>query len=140
MGAARASWRCTSAYVGLVASARAPKPRQIACTRVVLPDPSSPENPMTAGGARPRPSASPNRLRSSARRRMLHRISLGFELEQLVAQYGRELEVQLFGGGLHLLLEHADQRFPLPSVRGARQRRAGRLGGLRVRHPRGETD
>jgi len=35
---------------------------------------------------------------------MLHRISLGLELEELVAQHGRELEVQLFGGGLHLLL------------------------------------
>src|SRR5438445_2950508 len=44
-------------------------------------------------------------------RRMLHRISLSLELEELVPQHRRELEVQLFGGGLHLLLEQPDQRF-----------------------------
>src|SRR5207249_657466 len=80
-------------------AARAPKPRQIACTRVVLPDPNSPESPMTAGGARPRPNSSPNRLSSSARRRMVHRIPFGLELEELVAPPSGQPEVQLFGRG-----------------------------------------
>src|SRR5438034_4460384 len=86
---------------------------------------------MTAGGDRLRPSSSPNRLSSSARRRMLHRISLSLELEELVPQHRRELEVQLFGGGLHLLLEQPDQRFSFPRVRGVPERRTRRLGGLR---------
>src|SRR5213592_4280474 len=60
---------------------------------------------MTAGGARPRPNSSPNRLSSSARRRMVHRIPFGLELEELVAQHRGQLEVQLFGRGLHLRLE-----------------------------------
>src|SRR2546430_8312966 len=94
---------------------------------------------MTAGGDRLRPSSSPNRLSSSARRRMLHRISLSLELEELVPQHRRELEVQLFGGGLHLLLEQPDQRFSFPRVRGAPERRTRRLGGLRVRNPRGKA-
>src|SRR2546425_3896207 len=79
---------------------RSPRPRQIACTRVVLPEPSSPESPITAGAARSRPSSSPNRLRSFARRRMVRRIPFGLELEELVAQHRGELEVQLLGRGL----------------------------------------
>src|SRR5437773_4264010 len=112
MGAARASWRCTSAYVGLVAAARAPKPRQIACTRVVLPDPNSPESPMTAGGARPRPNSSPNRLSSSARRRMVHRIPFGLEPEERVAHPRGHPEFQPFGRGLLLRLTQPDYRLP----------------------------
>src|SRR5213080_1158082 len=85
----------------------------MACTRVVLPDPSSPDSPITTGAARLRPSSSPNRFSSSARSRIVHHIPFGLELEELIAQHCRELEVELLCGGLHLLLEQPDERLPL---------------------------
>src|SRR5437763_16995229 len=94
---------------------------------------------MTAGGARPRPNSSPNRLSSSARRRMVHRIPFGLELEELVAQHRGQLEVQLFGRGLHLRLEQPDERLPLARVRWAPQHGTHRLGRLGVRDTRGEA-
>src|SRR2546430_6868155 len=97
------------AYVGLVARTRAPSTSQIAWTRVVFPVPSSPESPMTAGPARSRPSASPNRWSASADRRITAGVGLGPELEDLVAQQSGELEVELFGGGLHRSEEHTSE-------------------------------
>src|SRR5207247_806283 len=91
--------------------------------------PSSPESPMTAAPARSRPSASPNRWSSSADRRMTTGVGLGPELEDLVAQQGGELEVELFGGGLHLALEQRNERIALLRVGGARP------GWRRATHP-----
>src|SRR2546426_4316377 len=42
--------------------------------------------------------------------RMGRRVSFGPELEDLVAQQRRQLEVELLGGRLHLTLEQLDQR------------------------------
>src|SRR2546429_4089821 len=98
----------------------------MACTSVVLPEPSSPESPITAGAASPRPSSSPNRLSASADRRMGRRVSFGPELEDLVAQQRRQLEVELLGGRLHLTLEQLDQRVALLGV--GRPRRGLLLG------------
>src|SRR2546427_472288 len=72
--------------------------------RVVLPVPSSPDSPITAGAFSERPSSSPNRLSSLADRRIGGGAG-GLELEELVAQHRRQLEVELFGGGLHLRSE-----------------------------------
>src|SRR3989442_7025273 len=91
-------------------------PRQIACTSVVFPVPSSPESPMTAGADRVRPSSSPNRLSSSARRRIPHPVPFRLELQDLVAQQCGELEIELLGGSLHLLLQQPNQRLPLVGV------------------------
>src|ERR671930_1803138 len=107
----------------------------MACTSVVFPVPSSPESPITAGAVRSRPSASPNRWSSSADRRMTDGVGLGTQLEDLVAQQGGELEVELFGGGLHLALEQGDERVALLRVRGARHATLGGTRGLGVRHP-----
>src|SRR5256885_16858439 len=95
----------------------------MACTRVVLPDPSSPDSPITTGAARLRPSSSPNRFSSSARSRIVHHIPFGLELEELIAQHCCELEVELLCGGLHLLFEQPDERLPLARVRRAAERR-----------------
>src|SRR5438034_8978342 len=83
--------------------------------RVVWPVPSSPDSPITAGAFSERPSSSPNRLSSLADRR-IGGGAAGLELEELVAQHRRQLEVELFGGGLHLLLQHADERLTLGGV------------------------
>src|SRR5437879_12907293 len=109
----------TSGSGGLVASPRAHSPRQIAWTNVVLPVPSSPDNPTTAGGASSRPSASPNRLRASAERRMggADGVAVGPELEELIAQHRGQLEIQSFGRGWHLApgqLDDGDARLRVP--------------------------
>src|SRR2546430_8281432 len=77
---------------------------------VVFPVPSSPDNPMTAGARSWRPRSSPNRLSSLAERR------IGLELQELIAQHRRQLEIELLGGGLHLLLQHADEGLALAGV------------------------
>src|SRR6266571_5024651 len=82
----------------------------MAWTRVVLPVPISPDKPITTGAVRRAPRSSPNRLSSSAERR------IGFQLENLVAQHRRELEIELLRGRLHLLLEQPDERLPLFGV------------------------
>src|SRR5437879_13896604 len=131
----------TSGSGGLVASPRAHSPRQIAWTNVVLPVPSSPDNPTTAGGASSRPSASPNRLRASAERRMggADGVAVGPELEDLIAQHRGQLEIEIFGRGLHLALEQLDEGIALFGVRGPVEPGRGGLGGLRVRHARRES-
>src|SRR6185437_13057314 len=116
-GPAGARYRCTRAYVGLVAGDSAFKPRQIAWTRVVFPAPSSPENPRTAGAWSVRPSSSPNRLSSSAVRRTAPGIALRLQVEDLVAEQSRGFEVELFGGRLHLGFEQSDERLALAGVR-----------------------
>src|SRR5438445_10461647 len=65
---------------------------------------------MTAGAVRRAPISSPNRLSSLAERR------IGLELEELIAQHRRQLEIQLLGRRLHLLLEQPDERIALPRV------------------------
>src|SRR5438445_6179148 len=95
----------------------------MAWTRVVFPVPSSPDNPMTAGAWSWRPRSSPNRLSSLAERR----IGGGLELQELIAQHRRQLEIELFGGGLHLLLEHADEGLALSRVRATAERHRPRL-------------
>src|SRR6266498_2903717 len=77
----------------------------MAWTSVVFPVPSSPDKPMTAGAVSWAPSSSPNRLSSLADRR------IGLELQKLIAQHRRQLEIQLFRRRLHLLLQHADECF-----------------------------
>src|SRR3989441_13277840 len=86
---------------------------------------SSPESPITAGAASSRPSASPNRLSASADRRIgrADGIAVGPQLEDLIPQHGGELEVELFGGGLHLTLEQLDERIALCGVGGAMEGR-----------------
>src|SRR5690242_9346540 len=119
--------------------ARAPSPRQIAWIRVVFPEPSSPENPHTAGAASAPPRDSPNALRSSALRRTALPVSFGAQIEDLVAQHGGELEVELLGGRLHLALEQLDQRLALLGVGGELGGRAGVLRRARVGEARGEA-
>src|SRR6266516_724364 len=86
---------------------------------VVLPVPSSPDSPITFGAWSDRPSSSPNWLSSLADRRIGgKRGASSLELEELVAQEGRQLEVELFGGCLHLLLQHANDGFALGVVGG----------------------
>src|ERR1041385_4166123 len=109
----------------------APRPRQIACTRVVLPVPRSPEKPIAAGASRLAPSVSPNRLSASWERCWAPVIGLRLELEDLITQQRRPLEVECFGGGLQLLLEQADQGVALARVVGAR-RGGGGLGRLGI--------
>src|SRR6266550_6073953 len=96
---------------------------------------------MTAGAASSRPSVSPNRLSASAERRMggAFGIAVGPELEDLIPQHGGHLEVELFGGGLHLALEQLDERLALFGVGGAMDARLGGLDGLRVREARREA-
>src|SRR5690349_7908176 len=110
----------------------------MAWTRVVLPVPSSPESPTTAGARRSRPSASPNRLSSSADRRMTDRVPVGPELEDLVAQHRGELEIELLRGGLHLALEQPNESLSLLRIGGPVHPAVGRLGRLGVREPRRE--
>src|SRR5213075_3294026 len=85
----------------------------MAWTSVVLPVPSSPDSPITTGARSWAPTSSPNRLSSLADRRICR-----LEFEELIAQDGRQFEVELFGGGLHLLLEHPNQRVALARVGG----------------------
>src|SRR6266478_8252359 len=92
---------------------------------VVFPVPSSPDNPMTAGARSWRPRSSPNRLSSLAERR------IGLELQELIAQHRRELEIELLGGGLHLLLQHADEGVALAGIG-----RAADLPGTRLPYSR----
>src|SRR5258706_12490245 len=82
----------------------------MACTSVVFPVPSSPDNPITAGARSWRPRSSPNRLSSLAERR------IGLELQELIAQHRRQLEIELLGSGLHLLLQHTDEGLALAGV------------------------
>src|SRR2546427_13146256 len=100
----------------------------MAWTRVVFPVPSSPDNPMTAGAWSWRPRSSPNRLSSLAERR----IGGGLELQELIAQHRCQLEIELFGGGLHLLLQHPDQRIALARVGGTAARHPPRLWSARI--------
>src|SRR5207253_6435306 len=97
----------------------------MAWTRVVFPVPSSPDSPITAGARSWRPRSSPNRLSSLAERR------IGLELQELIAQDRRLLEIELLSRGLHLLLQHADESFALARVGGAAD-----LPGPGLRHPR----
>src|SRR3989441_13237653 len=106
----------------------------MAWTRVVFPVPSSPDNPMTAGAWSWRPRSSPNRLSSLAERR------IGLELQELIAQHRRQLEIELLGGGLHLLLQHADQGVALARVGGAAELSGPRLRNTRVADAGHETD
>src|SRR5437867_11526661 len=85
----------------------------MAWTSAVFPVPSSPDSPITAGARSWRPRSSPNRLSSLAERR------IGLELQELIAQHGRQLETELHSPGLHLLLKQADERFALARVDGA---------------------
>src|SRR3989454_1773980 len=101
----------------------------MAWTRLVFPVPSSPDSPITAGARSWRPRSSPNRLSSLAERR------IGLELQELIAQHGRQLEIELLGGGLHLLLQHPDEGLALAGVGGAPD-----LAGPRLPNPRvGDT-
>src|SRR3989441_10575639 len=101
----------------------------MAWTRVVFPVPSSPDNPMTAGAWSWRPRSSPNRVSSLAERR------IGLELQELIAQHRRQLEIELLSRDLHLLLQHADESFALAGVSGAPD-----LAGTRLPNPRvGDT-
>src|SRR2546426_11946579 len=72
--------------------------------------------------------------------RMGRRVSFGPELEDLVAQQRRQLEVELLGGRLHLTLEQLDQRVALLGV--GRPRRGLLLGSGRagVGHASDEAD
>src|SRR5467141_3190737 len=97
----------------------------MAWTSVVFPVPRSPDNPITAGARSWRPRSSPNRLSSLAERR------IGLELQELIAQHRRQLEIELLGGGLHLLLQHADEGLALAGIGGAAD-----LAGTRLRNPR----
>src|SRR3989441_5733716 len=111
----------------------------MAWTSVVFPVRSSPASPITAGARSARPNSSPNRLSSSSRHRMADRVPLGLELENLIAQHRRQLEVEFLRRRLHLLLEQADERLPLLRVGGAMQRGGCRLRRLRVGHSGGEA-
>src|SRR3990170_3228496 len=121
-GPSGAGYSCTSAKVGLRAGA-APAACVSAWTKVVLPLPSSPLSHTTA----PR-GASRHRSRATASSsawvwlattpatgasapppaggRARHAIPGRFELEDLVAQLGGELEIQLGCRLAHLLVEH----------------------------------
>src|SRR2546422_8149816 len=111
----------------------------MAWTGLVFAVPSSPDSPITAGARSARPNSSPNRLSSSSRHRMADRVPLGLELENLIAQHRRQLEVELLGRRLHLLLEQADEGLPLVRVGGTLQRGGRRFRRLRVSHPGGEA-
>src|SRR5882724_5799213 len=101
---------------------------------VVFPVPSSPDNSMTAGARSWRPRSSPNRLSSLAERR------IGLELQELIAQHRRELEIELLGGGLHLLLQHADEGLALAGIGGAADFAGPGLRDPRVGDAGDETD
>src|SRR6266487_6923428 len=105
----------------------------MAWTSVVFPVPSSPDNPMTAGAVSWAPSASPNRLSSLADRR------IGLELQELIAQHRRQLEIQLFRRRLHLLLQHTDERLALALVGRPVDGRTG-LRDSGIRDPRDEAN
>src|SRR5437763_7821502 len=96
---------------------------------------------MTAGAASSRPSVSPNRLSASAERRMggAYGIAVGPELEDLIPQHRGQLEVELFGGGLHLALEQPDEGLALFGIDGAVDARLRGLGGLGIREARREA-
>src|SRR6185503_14730100 len=98
----------------------------MAWTSVVFPVPISPDRPITVGAVSRAPSPSPNRLSSSAERR------ISFQLEDLVAEHGRELEIEIFGGGLHLLLQQPDERLTFLGVGRAAHPLLGGLCGARV--------
>src|SRR5207302_3020247 len=51
--------------------------------------------------------------------------------QELIAQHRCQLEIELFGGGLHLLLQHADEGLALAGIGGAAD-----LPGARFRDPR----
>src|SRR6266545_8170351 len=106
----------------------------MAWTSVVFPVPSSPDSPMTAGALSWAPSSSPNRLSSLAERR------IGLELQELIAEHRRQLEIELLSGGLHLLLQHADQGLALAGVGWAADLPGTRLPNPRVGHAGHETD
>src|SRR2546427_6062625 len=106
----------------------------MAWTGVVFPFPSTPDNPIPAGARSWRPRSSPNRLSSLAERR------IGLELQELIAQHRRQLEIELLGGGLHLLLQHADESLALAGVGGAARLARTTLPAPRARDPRAEPD
>src|SRR6266446_4523699 len=106
----------------------------MAWTRLVFPVPSSPDSPITAGARSWRPRSSPNRLSSLAERR------IGLELQELIAQHRRQLEIELLGGGLHLLLQHVDEGLALGGVCGPPDRPCPRLRDPRVGDPGDETN
>src|SRR5512147_214328 len=96
---------------------------------VVFPDPRSPEKPMIAGARSSRPKRSPNWLSSStcSRTPTSPWLELRLQLEQLIPQQRSQLEVECFGGGLHLRFEQPDHRVPLGGI--------GRAPHWRLRHP-----
>src|SRR2546428_751778 len=89
---------------------------------------TSPGRPLTAGPRTAPPTSLPTGFSSCSRHSMADRVPLGLELENLIAHHRRELEVELLGRRLHLLLEQADEGLPLLRVGGA-----GEGGGLRPR-------
>src|ERR1041385_1520771 len=101
---------------------------------VVFPVPSSPDNPMTAGARSWRPRSSPNRLSSLAERR------IGLELQELIAQHRRQLEIEILGCGLHLLLQHADEGVAPTGTRGPAALARTRFPNPRVGDTSHETD
>src|SRR5882762_2543895 len=106
----------------------------MACTSVVFPVPSSPDNPITAGARSWRPRSSPNRLSSLAERR------IGLELQELIAQHRRQLEIEFLRGGLHLLLQHADEGLALACIGGAADLAGNRFPNPRVGNAGDEPD
>src|SRR5262245_61463171 len=109
-----------------------------AWTKVVFPAPKSPVSQTTLPGPSSRQRRAPSAKRSCnvtlrvaeplstpapppriqvarARpgRRTPHGVILRLQLEQLVTELGRELEVQLGRGFPHLLLQRGDERFPV---------------------------
>src|SRR5439155_27292445 len=108
----------------------------MAWTSVVFPVPSSPDNPITAGARSLAPRSSPNRLSSLAERR----IGGGLELQELIAQHRRQLEIELFGGGLRLLGEDADEGRALARVGGTAERHRPRFRSARIGDAGDEAD
>src|SRR5947209_203137 len=89
---------------------------------------------MTAGAVRRAPISSPNWLSSLAERR------IGLELEELIAQHRRQLEIQLLGRRLHLLLEQPDEGVALPRVGRTADGAGCRFRGPSVSHARDEPN
>src|SRR5712692_7403156 len=135
----------------------------MACTSVVFPAPSSPDNHTTLPGGNSSHSRAPSRSSvagSTSRRgdvaasgtpppptratrahglqppgRAAYRVLARLELEQLVPKLRGELEVQLCRRFAHLLLQRRDQRFTVRGLGRLESPRGGRPFGPRVGHP-----
>src|SRR5260221_5745643 len=106
----------------------------MAWTSVVFPLPISPDRPITTGAVSRAPTSSPNRLSSSAERR------IGLQLEDLVSQHCRQLEIELLRGRLHLLLQQPDERVALLGVGGAPDAGVRALCGARLGDAGAQTE